>query len=60
MLPEAQLTDYRETNPAITEGLDRATSLLSLMSLVALVLGAVGVAMAMRAHLRSGWIRLRS
>ena len=51
-LPQAQITDYRETNPAITEGLDRATSLLSLMSLVALVLGAVGVAMAMRAHLQ--------
>ncbi|HEV2618457.1 MAG TPA: FtsX-like permease family protein, partial [Acidobacteriaceae bacterium] len=51
LLPEAQVTDYRETNPALTEGLDRATSLLSLMSLVALVLGAVGVAMAMRAHL---------
>jgi putative ABC transport system permease protein len=52
MLPEAQITDYRETNPALTQGLDRATSLLSLMSLVALVLGAVGVAMAMRAHLQ--------
>jgi putative ABC transport system permease protein len=52
VLPEAQLTDYRETNPALTQGLDRATSLLSLMSLVALVLGAVGVAMAMRAHLK--------
>jgi putative ABC transport system permease protein len=52
LLPDAQLTDYRETNPALTQGLDRATSLLSLMSLVALVLGAVGVAMAMRAHLQ--------
>jgi putative ABC transport system permease protein len=52
LLPQAQLTDYRETNPAITQGLDMATSLLSLMSLVALVLGAVGVAMAMRAHLQ--------
>jgi putative ABC transport system permease protein len=52
LLPQAQLTDYRETNPALTQGLDRATSLLSLMSLVALVLGAVGVAMAMRAHLQ--------
>ena len=51
MMPEAQVTDYRETNPALTAGLDQATSLLSLMSLVALVLGAVGVAMAMRAHL---------
>jgi putative ABC transport system permease protein len=51
LLPESQVIDYRETNPALTQGLDRATSLLSLMSLVALVLGAVGVAMAMRAHL---------
>ena len=38
--------------PRITNGLDAATSLLSLMRLVALVLGAVGVAMAMRAHLQ--------
>jgi putative ABC transport system permease protein len=52
LLPEAQMIDYRETNPALTQGLDRATSLLSLMSLVALVLGAIGVAMAMRAHLQ--------
>jgi putative ABC transport system permease protein len=52
LLPESQIIDYRETNPALTQGLDRATSLLSLMSLVALVLGAVGVAMAMRAHLQ--------
>jgi putative ABC transport system permease protein len=51
-LPDAQVTDYRESSPAITNGLDGATSLLSLMSLVALVLGAVGVAMAMRAHLQ--------
>ena len=51
LLPQAQVIDYRETNPALSQGLDRATSLLSLMSLVALVLGAVGVAMAMRAHL---------
>jgi putative ABC transport system permease protein len=52
VLPDAQITDYREANPALTTGLDNATSLLSLMSLVALVLGAVGVAMAMRAHLQ--------
>jgi putative ABC transport system permease protein len=51
ILPEAQVTDYRETNPAITMALDRATGILSLVSLVALVLGAVGVAMAMRTHL---------
>jgi putative ABC transport system permease protein len=51
-LPEAQINDYREANPALTRGLDGAEGLLSLMSLVALVLGAVGVAMAMRAHLQ--------
>jgi putative ABC transport system permease protein len=52
LLPDAQITDYREANPALTRALDGATGLLSLMSLVALVLGAVGVAMAMRAHLQ--------
>ena len=52
LLPDAQITDYREANPALTKALDGATGLLSLMSLVALVLGAVGVAMAMRAHLQ--------
>ncbi len=52
LLPEAAVSDYREANPALTRALDGATGLLSLMSLVALVLGAVGVAMAMRAHLQ--------
>jgi putative ABC transport system permease protein len=52
LLPEAQIADYREANPALTRALDGATGLLSLMSLVALVLGAVGVAMAMRSHLQ--------
>jgi len=52
ILPEAQVTDFRETSPALTEGLNRATGMLSLICLVAMVLGAVGVAMAMRAHLQ--------
>jgi putative ABC transport system permease protein len=51
-LPEASITDYREANPALTQGLDRATDILSLMSLVAMVLGAIGVGMSMRAHLQ--------
>ena len=50
-IPDAQVMDYREGNPAITEGLDHATALLSLICLVAMVLGAIGVAMAMHAHL---------
>ena len=51
ILPDAQVMDYREGNPGLTEGLDRATSILSLICLVAMVLGAIGVAMAMHAHL---------
>lgn len=51
-LPDAQISDFRETSPALSEGVDRATGLLSLICLVAMVLGAIGVAMAMRAHLQ--------
>ncbi len=50
-LPGAQVMDYREGNPALTRGLDHATAMLSLICLVAMVLGAIGVAMAMHAHL---------
>jgi putative ABC transport system permease protein len=52
ILPDAQIMDFRETSPELTNGLDRATGLLSLICLVAMVLGAIGVAMAMRAHLQ--------
>src|SRR3984957_19260863 len=52
ILPDAQVTDFRESNPALTDGLRRSTGLLSLICLVAMVLGAIGVAMAMRAHLQ--------
>lgn len=51
-LPDAQVSDFREANEGLTRALDGATGLLSLMSLVALVLGAIGVAMAIRAHLQ--------
>ncbi|MFZ1085415.1 MAG: FtsX-like permease family protein [Terracidiphilus sp.] len=50
-LPDAQVMDYREGNPGLTQGLDNATAILSLICLVAMVLGAIGVAMAMHAHL---------
>jgi len=50
-LPDAQVMDYREGNPALSRGLDNATAILSLICLVAMVLGAIGVAMAMHAHL---------
>ena len=51
MLPDAQVMDFKEGNPALSQGLDNATSILSLICLVAMVLGAIGVAMAMHAHL---------
>ena len=50
-LPDAQVTDFKEGNPALSQGLDNATAILSLICLVAMVLGAIGVAMAMHAHL---------
>ena len=52
ILPDAQVTDFRETSPALSQGVDRATGLMSLICLVAMVLGAIGVGMAMRAHLQ--------
>jgi putative ABC transport system permease protein len=51
VLPEAQVMDFRQGNPGLTRGLDQATSILSMICLVAMVLGAIGVAMSMRAHL---------
>lgn len=51
ILPDAQVIDFKEGNPALSQGLDNATAILSLICLVAMVLGAIGVAMAMHAHL---------
>lgn len=51
-LPEAQVVDFREANPALVNGLHRATAMLTLVSLVTMVLSAIGVAMAMHAHLQ--------
>lgn len=50
--PEAQVIDFRQTHPIITRGLDRSTMFLSLVSLIALIVGAIGVGMAMHAHLQ--------
>lgn len=50
--PEATIADYRESHPIITRGLDRATTFLSLIGLIALVIGAMGVASAMHGHLQ--------
>jgi putative ABC transport system permease protein len=50
--PEALIADYRETHPIITQGLNRATTFLSLVSLITLIVGAIGVATAMHAHIQ--------
>ena len=50
--PEAQVIDYRETNPSIAKSLERATTFLSLVTLVALIVGALGVSTAMHAHVQ--------
>ena len=51
-LPEAVIADFSQSHPLITSGLDRATVFLSLVSLIALIVGAIGVGMAMHAHLQ--------
>lgn len=50
--PDAQIIDYRETHPIVTRGLNRSTMFLSLVSLIALIIGALGVAIAMHSHLQ--------
>jgi putative ABC transport system permease protein len=49
---EGMVADFRATHPVITRGLNRATTFLSLVSLIALIVGALGVATAMHSHLQ--------
>ena len=46
------LSDYREGSPAVGKALDNTTTFLSLVSLIALIVGSLGVAMAMHSHLQ--------
>ncbi len=48
----ARITDYTETNPALTRALDRSTRFLSMVSLIALIVGGLGVGATMQSHLR--------
>lgn len=50
--PNAMIADYRETHPLITRGLERSERFLSLVSLIALIVGGLGVAATMHAHLQ--------
>ena len=49
---EGLVADYTEAHPLIAQGLKQSTTFLSLVSLVALVIGALGVATAIQAHLQ--------
>ncbi len=51
--PESLITDFRQTNPTIEQALERSTIFLSLVSLIALIVGALGVAMAIQSHLQT-------
>jgi putative ABC transport system permease protein len=50
--PEAKILDFRETDPSLQRIIEIASAFLSLVSLIALIVGALGVAMAIYAHLR--------
>jgi putative ABC transport system permease protein len=50
--PESQIVDFREAHPVLRRGLDQATTFLSLVSLVSLIVGALGVATSIHAHLQ--------
>jgi putative ABC transport system permease protein len=52
ILPRVYITDYRQGSPAIGRAIDNTTTFLSLISLIALIVGALGVAMAMYSHLQ--------
>lgn len=53
-LPSSRLrmTDYRRPNPQLDRGLDRMSTFLSLVSLISLLVGGLGVAMSMHAYLQ--------
>jgi putative ABC transport system permease protein len=46
------ISDYREGSPVVGKALDNTTTFLSLVSLIALIVGSLGVAMAMHSHLQ--------
>ena len=50
--PDALIADYRESHPAIRRALERSTTFLSLVSLIALVVGGLGVATSVHAHMQ--------
>lgn len=51
-LPHSYITDYEQGSPAIGRAIDLTTGFLSLISLISLIVGSLGVGMAMYSHLR--------
>jgi putative ABC transport system permease protein len=47
-----RIVDYRDPNPSVSRGLQRATSFLSLIGLLAVLLGGLGVSTTLYAYLR--------
>lgn len=52
ILPRIFISDYREGSPVVGRAIDNTTTFLSLISLIALIVGSLGVAMAMYSHLQ--------
>lgn len=52
VLPGALISDYREGDPAVAKAIDNTSKFLSLICLIALIIGSLGVAMAMHSHLQ--------
>ncbi|MBV9612520.1 MAG: ABC transporter permease, partial [Acidobacteriaceae bacterium] len=52
VLPRVFLSDYRQGSPAVGRAIDNTTTFLSFISLIALIVGSLGVAMAMHSHLQ--------
>jgi len=50
--PDALIADFRESHPIVTQALNRSTTFLSLVSLITLIIGAIGVGTSMRAHIQ--------
>ena len=51
-LVRPRITDFRDGDPALEKGIDNSTTFLSLVSLIALIVGSLGVGMAMHSHLQ--------
>src|SRR5579875_2358635 len=51
-LPRVFISDYREGSPAVGKAIDNTTTFLSLISLIALIVGSLGVSMGMYSHLQ--------